>query len=88
MEERGEDEGGDTAASNHDDHRRHRRTADVSQSSVSSFDDLALPSWLVSGLEDCGFIEPSPVQVRGRVEKMERERREEKERCDFCTFIV
>ena len=87
MDERGEEEDrgcGDLSDSNHQTH--HRRTADVSSSS-SSFDDLALPSWLVGGLEDCGFIEPSPVQVKETREEKERERKKEEEK-EECVVVV
>ena len=69
-------------------HRRRRscRTADVS-SSVSSFEDLALPSWLVSGLEDCGFIEPSPVQVREREKEKEWGGKREKREKAMLSFV-
>ncbi len=39
-----------------------RRTLDVT-AGAESFNELMLPSWLLSGLRDAGFVKPSPVQT-------------------------
>jgi ATP-dependent RNA helicase DDX20 len=40
---------------------RRRRTADV-RATADSFSELLLPDWLLKGLDDAGFEQPSPIQ--------------------------